>query len=257
MAMRSGDDRGLRGRRAECEALDGLVDSLRAGASGTLVLHGETGIGKSALLGYLIAHAAGCRIARAAGVESETELAFAGLHQLCLPFLDRLERLPLPQQDALSTAFGCRRGDAPDRFLVGLAVLNLLSDAAAEQPLVCVVDDAQWLDRISAQTLAFVARRLVAESVGVVFALRDSGDGPDLTGLPTLAVRGLTESDAQGLLESAISGPLDHGVRDRIVAETRGNPAELLELPRTSSPAELAFGFGFPGELRPASRLEQ
>ncbi|MFL6026163.1 MAG: AAA family ATPase, partial [Friedmanniella sp.] len=255
--MRSGDDRGLRGRRAECEALDALVDSLRAGRSGTLVLHGEAGIGRSALLGYLVGHAAGCRIARAVGVESETELAFAGLHQLCLPFLDRFERLPLPQAEALSTAFGCRRGDAPDRFLVGLAVLNLLSDAAGEQPLLCVVDDAQWLDRISAQTLAFVARRLVAESVGVVFALRGSGDEPDLTGLPKLAVGGLTEADAQLLLESAISGPLDHGVRDRIVAETRGNPSALLGLARASSPAELAFGFGFPGELPPASRLEQ
>ncbi|MFL6063769.1 MAG: AAA family ATPase [Friedmanniella sp.] len=255
--MRSGDDRGLRGRRAECEALDALVDSLRAGRSGTLVLHGEAGIGRSALLGYLVGHAAGCRIARAMGVESETELAFAGLHQLCSPFLDRLERLPLPQAEALSTAFGCRRGDAPDRFLVGLAVLNLLSDAAGEQPLLCVVDDAQWLDRISAQTLAFVARRLVAESVGVVFALRGSGDEPDLTGLPKLAVGGLTEADAQLLLESAISGPLDDGVRDRIVAETRGNPSALLGLARASSPAELAFGFGFPGELPPASRLEQ
>src|SRR3954447_22809535 len=156
MAMRSGDDRGLRGRRAECEALDALVDSLRAGRSGTLVLHGEAGIGRRALLGYLVGRAGGCRIARAVGVESETELAFAGLHQLCSPFLDRLERLPLPQAEALSTAFGCRRGDAPDRFLVGLAVLNLLSDAAGEQPLLCIVDDAQGLRPVSAPTLALL-----------------------------------------------------------------------------------------------------
>ena len=157
--------------------------------AGSLVLRGEAGVGKTALLEYLLERASGCRIARAAGVESEMELAFAGLHQLCAPMLDRLERLPGPQGDALGTAFGLREGDAPDRFLVGLAVLSLLSEVAEEQPLVCVVDDAQWLDQASAQVLAFVARRLLAESVAMVFAVRESGDEQDLTGLPELPVR--------------------------------------------------------------------
>ena len=165
---------GLRGRRSERGALDRLVESVRAGQSQVLVLRGEAGVGKTALLEYLVECAAGCRVARAAGVESEMELAYAGLHQLCASFLDRLERLPGPQYDALGTAFGLRRGEAPDRFLVGLAVLTLLSDVAEERPLVCVVDDAQWLDRASAQALAFAARRLVAESVAIVFAMRDS-----------------------------------------------------------------------------------
>ncbi len=160
----------LLGRRSECAVLDELVASVRAGPSRALVLRGEAGVGKSALLEYLVRRASGCAIARAAGVESEMELAFAGLHQLCGPFADRVERLPGPQRDALGAAFGLRDGDAPDRFLVGLAVLSLLSDVAEERPLVCVVDDAQWLDAASAQALAFVARRLAAESVGLVFA---------------------------------------------------------------------------------------
>ena len=163
------------------------MENVRAGQSRVLVLRGEAGVGKTALLEYLLERASGCRVARAAGVESEMELPFAGLHQLCAPMLDRLERLPGPQRDALGTAFGLREGDAPDRFLVGLAVLSLLSDVAEERPLVCVVDDAQWLDRASAQALAFVARRLVAESVAMVFAVRESGDEQDLTGLPELA----------------------------------------------------------------------
>src|SRR4051794_40818172 len=168
------------------------------------------------------------------------ELAFAGLHQLCAPFVDRLERLPDPQRDALGTAFGLRSGDAPDRFLVGLAVLSLLSDVAEERPLICVVDDVQWLDRASAQTLAFVARGLVAESVAVVFAVRGSADEQDLTGLAEIVVEGLADADARALLESVITGPLDERVRDRILAETRGNPLALLELPRGLTPEELA-----------------
>src|SRR4051812_13811653 len=195
-------------------------------------------MGKSALLEYLVAHAPGCAVARAAGVESEAELAFAGLHQLCAPFLDRVDRLPGPQRDALGTAFGLRDGDVPDRFLVGLAVLSLLSDVAEEQPLVCVVDDAQWLDAASAQALAFVARRLGAESVGLVFAVREPGS-EHLEGLEELVVAGLDDRDARALLEAVVVGPLDERVRDRIVAETHGNPLALLELPRGLSPAQL------------------
>src|SRR4051794_4410725 len=189
-------------------------------------------MGKSALLEYLVAHAPGCAVARAAGVESETELAFAGLHQLCAPFLDRLDRLPGPQRDALGSAFGLRDGDAPDRFLLGLAVLGLLSGVADEQPLLCVVDDAQWLDRTSVRTLAFVARRLAAESVAMVFAVRGPGAVQELTGLAEVAVPGLADGEARALLTSAVTGPLDERVGDRIVAETRGNPLALLELPR-------------------------
>src|ERR1700723_2252316 len=181
---------GLRARRNECKVLDQLLASARAGDSRALVLRGEPGIGKTALLSYLLAHASGCRTARAVGIEAEMELAFAGLHQLCAPFLDQLERLPGPQRDALSTAFGLQAGDAPDRFLVGLALLSLLADVAEDQPLVCVVDDAQWLDHASAQALAFVARRLAAEAVGLVFAVREPAAEQHLTGLPALVVPG-------------------------------------------------------------------
>src|SRR5215217_8925332 len=175
---------GLLDRVDERDVLERLVAGVRAGQSRVLVLRGEPGVGKTALLRHLSAAATGCRIARAAGVESEMELAFAGLHALCAPMLGRLGRLPLPQRDALSTAFGLSAGPPPDRFFVGLAVLNLLADAAEEQPLVCVVDDAHWLDRASAQTLAFVARRLLAERIGLVFTLRDSSDPQVLEGLP-------------------------------------------------------------------------
>ena len=233
------------------------MENVRAGQSRVLVLRGEAGVGKTALLEYLQGRASGCRIARAAGVESEMELPFAGLHQLCAPMLHRLGRLPGPQGDALGAAFGLREGDAPDRFLVGLAVLSLLSDVAEEYPLICVVDDAQWLDRASAQALAFVTRRLVAESVAVVFAVRESGDEQDLTGLPELQVRGLADPDARALLESVITGPLDERVRDRIVAETRGNPLALLELPRGLTPAELAGGFGLPDAPALSGRIEE
>jgi DNA-binding CsgD family transcriptional regulator len=249
--------RRLLGRRSECATLDQLVASVRAGPSRVLVLRGEAGVGKSALLEYLVQHASGCGIARAVGVESEMELAYAGLQQLCAPYLDRLERLPGPQRGALDTAFGLRAGDAPDRFLVGLAALSLLSDIAEKRPLVCIVDDAQWLDAASAQALAFVARRLGAESVGLVFAEREPGGERHFEGLPELAVGGLADGDARELLGTVLAGPLDERVRDRIVAETRGNPLALLELPRGRTPAELAGGFGPSGGPAVPGRIEQ
>ena len=217
-------------RLPERATLGQLLDAARAGRSGVLVLRGEPGIGKTALLDWAIESAAGLRVVRVAGVESEMELAFAALQQLCAPMLDKLAGLPDPQRAALGVAFGLETGAAPDRFLVGLAALSLLSAAAEQQPLLCVVDDAQWLDRASALVLAFVARRLLAEPVAVVFAAREPGE--ELRGLPELLVGGLRDGDAQELLGSAITGPLDEQVRDRIVAETRGNPLALLELPR-------------------------
>jgi DNA-binding CsgD family transcriptional regulator len=234
--------------------LDRLIEAVRAGESRTLVLRGEPGMGKTALLDYVAERASGFRVARAAGVQSEMELAFAGLHQLCAPALDHLERLPAPQRDALRTALGISAGPPPDRFLVGLAVLSLFSDAAEEKPFICVVDDEHWLDRASAQVLAFVARRLEAESVALVFATRGSSD--ELAGLPQLAVEGLSERDARALLHSALTAPLDAGVRDQIVSETRGNPLALLELLRAFTPAELAGGFGLPGGVPLSGRIE-
>jgi DNA-binding CsgD family transcriptional regulator len=247
----------LRGRRRECEALDRLLADVRAGQSQVLVLRGEAGVGKSALLDYLQERASGCRITRAAGVESEMELAFAGLHQLCMPMLDLRAGLPGPQRDALGTAFGLEAGEAPDRFLVGLALLGLLAEGAREQPLVCLVDDAQWVDRASTQALAFAARRLLAESVALVFAVREPSDEDTLVGLPEMVLRGLRNGDARALLDSAVPGRLDDRVRDRILAETRGNPLALLELPRGLSAAELAGGFGRPDARPLASRIEQ
>jgi DNA-binding CsgD family transcriptional regulator/tetratricopeptide (TPR) repeat protein len=248
----------LLGRRGECAALDQLVVRVRAGESRALVLRGEAGVGKSALLEYLAERASGCGIERAAGVESEMELAYAGLQQLCASFLDRLERLPGPQRDALGTAFGLREGEAPDRFRVGLAVLSLLSEVAEHRPLMCIVDDAQWLDVASAQALGFVARRLGAESVGLVFAAREpGGQGGYLDGLPEVVVGGLDDDDARTLLETVVAGPLDERVRDRIVAETRGNPLALLELPRGFTPTELAGGFGLSDAPALSGRIEQ
>ncbi len=245
----------LTGRRSASEVLDELVDAVRGGESRTLVVRGEPGIGKTALLDYVVEHASGCRVVRAAGVQSEMELAFAGLHQLLGPMLDRLEVLPPPQSEALRTAFGVSPGSAPDRFLVGLAVLSLLSEVAEERPLIGLVDDEQWLDRASAQALAFVARRLEAESVGLVFAARVPS--ADIAGLPELVVEGLSEADARALLDSVLTGPLDPRVRDQIVSETRGNPLALLELPRGVTPAELAGGFGLPGAVPLAGRIEE
>ncbi|WP_410791891.1 helix-turn-helix transcriptional regulator [Kribbella sp. C-35] len=234
-------DRALRGRRRETDVLDGLVSEAKAGRSQVLLLTGEAGVGKSALLDALVAKTDGCHVTRTAGVESEMELAYAGLHQLCQPFLDHLDRLPAPQREALGTAFGLVSGPTPDKFLIGLAVLNLLADASRERPVVCVVDDAQWLDLMSARILAFVTRRLAAESVVMVFAVRDGIDHA-FTGLPELEVRGLDEVDARALLDSVLPRPIDPRVRDRIVAETRGNPLALLELPRAWTAAELADG---------------
>jgi DNA-binding CsgD family transcriptional regulator len=239
--------RELTDRRAERGVLDGLVEAVRAGESRVLVVHGEAGVGKSALLEYLADRASRCRVLRVVGVQSEMELAFAGLHQLCAPLLDRLGVLPGRQQEALRTAFGMSEGPASDRFLVGLAILGLLAEAAVERPVVCLVDDAQWLDRASAQALAFVARRLGAESVGLVFSARVA-DG-ELARLPELEVKGLPEGDARALLDAALTGPVDARVREQIVAETQGNPLALLELARAATPAHLAGGFGLPGAL--------
>jgi DNA-binding CsgD family transcriptional regulator/tetratricopeptide (TPR) repeat protein len=250
------DDQVLRGRHGECEVLDRLLVAVGGGASPVLVVRGEPGVGKSALLEYVASRAKGFRVARAAGVQSEMELAFAGLQQLCAPMLDRLDRLPVPQRDALGTAFGLTGGAPPDRFMVGLAVLGLLSEAADERPLVCVVDDVQWLDRASVQALEFVARRLLADSVALVFAVRQSDEEQLLAGFPELVVEGLRDDDARALLRSVISWPLDEQVRDRIVAETRGNPLALLELPRGLTPAELAGGFGLPGVQALSGRIE-
>ena len=247
----------LRGRRTQCQELDRLVARARSGESAVLVLSGEAGVGKTALLDYLADSASGCRIARVAGDESEMELAFAGLHQFCAPMLDHLDRIPVPQRVALATALGLSAGDPPDRFLVGLAVLSLLAEVAEVQPLVCLIDDAQWLDRVSAQTFAFVARRLLAESVALVFAERSGSEEQELRGLPELSIQGLSDADARWLLRTAIHGPIDAAVSDRIVAETRGNPLALLELPRGMTAVELAGGFGLPDTMPLASRIEE
>jgi DNA-binding CsgD family transcriptional regulator len=243
----------LTGRRAECGVLDRLVAAVRAGESRALVVRGEPGVGKTALLEYLAGQASGCRVVRAVGVQSEMELAFAVLHQLCAPMLGRLERLPAPQRDALRTAFGLSAGPAADRFLIGLAALGLLSEVAGDRPLVCIVDDEQWLDSASAQVLAFLARRLGTESVGLVFGARvPTGD---LAGLPELVIGGLREDDARAVLDSALTGPLDARVRDQIIAEAHGNPLALLELPRGWTAAELAGGFGLPGAVSLSSSI--
>jgi DNA-binding CsgD family transcriptional regulator len=247
---------GLIDRMTERGALDRLVRAVRVGQSRALVVRGDPGVGKTMLLDYLAGRAAdaGCQVVRAAGVQSEMELAFAGLHQLCTPLMDRAERLPGPQRDALRTVFGLAACPPADRFFVGLAVLSLLSGTAWEHPLICLVDDQQWLDRASAQTLGFVARRLAADPVGLVFAAREPG--AELAGLPELDVDGLREEDARALLEGALAGPLDERVRDLIIAETRGNPLALLELPRGLTPAELAGGFGLPGTAPLTGRIE-
>jgi hypothetical protein len=245
----------LLGRQAECADLDRLIAAVRAGESRVLVVRGGPGVGKSALLAHAEKAAAGVRVLRAVGVESEMELAFAALHQLCGPVLDRLTRLPGPQRAALETVFGLRDGSPPDRFLVGLAVLSLLSDVSEQGPLLCVIDDAQWLDRASAQSLAFVARRLLAESIGVVFGTRRPD--PELIGLAELEVTGLRDADAHALLDSVTHAPLDRGIRDRVVAETRGNPLALLELPRGLTATRMAGGLGLLDADMLPGRIEQ
>src|SRR5215469_3654407 len=245
----------LRGRASECAQLDDLASAIRRGESRSLVVRGEAGIGKTALLDYLVASVPELTVVRAVGVESEMELAYASLHQLCVPLLDRLDRLPDPQRQALEIVFGISSGGAPDRFLVGLAVLSLFAAVAEERPLLCVVDDAQWLDRTSGLTLAFVARRLLAEPVGIVFGARESGE--ELQHVPELEVQGVRDGDARALLNSAVRFKLDEGVRDRIVAETRGNPLALLELPRGLTASQLAGGFGLLGAQALTGRIEE
>ncbi|MFE0438766.1 ATP-binding protein [Streptomyces nigra] len=245
----------LTGRRLECSALDRLIRDVRSGSSQALVVHGEPGVGKTALLEYVAVQALGCRVIRAAGIQSEMELVFAGLHQLCAPVLDLLDNLPAPQRDALRTAFGLSAGPPPDLFLVGLAVLGLLSEAAEQQPLICLVDDVQWLDRASAQVLAFVARRLGAEAIGLLFTAR--AGSTSLGGVPELALSGLQEADARMLLNTLLNSPLDARVRDQIIFEARGNPLALLELVRGLSPTEFAGGFGLPSAAPLSSDLEE
>ena len=248
---------GLHGRRGECEMLDRLINDARSGQSRVLVMRGEPGTGKTALLDYLAQRAAGCRVVRVTGVVPEMEMAFAGLHQLCAPFLDRLGNLPDPQRDALRIAFSMRGGNVPDRFAVGMATLSLLSDLASQRPLVCLVDDGQWLDPASAQALAFVARHLAAAPAAVIFAVRQPADDQSLAGLPELQLRGLADADARTLLDQALIGPMDERVRDRIIAEARGKPQALLELTRGLAPWELAGGFGLPSLAQVPNRIEE
>ena len=245
----------LRPRSEEGAVLDGLLAAARGGDSGVLVLRGEAGIGKTALLEHAIESASDLTVLRAVGVESEVELAFAALHQLCAPVLDGLDRLPGPQRTALAITFGLSAGAAPDRFLVGLATLGLLSEAAQERPVLCVIDDAQWLDRASAQALAFVAHRLQTESIGMLFAARTPT--AELVGLPELVIEGLDDADARTLLASVIPGRLDERVAHQLVAEAHGNPLALLELPRGLSPTQLAGGFGVPRAVSLESRIER
>jgi DNA-binding CsgD family transcriptional regulator len=247
----------LLGRASEREALDRLLENVRGGQSAVLVFRGEAGVGKTALLQLCGQQATGFRVARIAGVESEMELPFAGLHQLCAPMLGRLDALPEPQRAALGVALGLSTGAAPDRFLVALAALSLLAEVAAERPLLCVVDDAQWLDAASGQVLGFVARRLLAESVAIVFAVREPTSERELVGLPELTLGGLPEEDARALLATVIPGRLDERVRDRLVAETRGNPLAILELPRALAATHLPGGFGFENAYPLPGRIEE
>jgi DNA-binding CsgD family transcriptional regulator len=236
----------LRGRARERELIDDALNRVRGGESAVLVLRGEAGIGKTALMQYCANQATDCTVVDVAGVESEMTLPYAGIHQLCAPMLDRATALPQPQLDALQVAFGLAGGEAPDRFVVGLGVLSLLAERSAAGPLVCLVDDAQWLDEPSAQVLGFVGRRLLAESVFLLASVREPADTRLLVDLPVAQLHGLSGDDAGSLLETVIPGPLDDDVRDRLVAETGGNPLGLLELPKGLSPAELAGGFAHP-----------
>jgi DNA-binding CsgD family transcriptional regulator len=247
----------LHGRSEESRTLADVLVEVRRGQSRVLVVRGQAGVGKTALLDDAVDAAHGVAVARAAGVESEMELPFAALHQLCGRMLDRIERLPPAQAHALAVVFGVSVGDSPDRFIVGLAALNLLAEIATDQPLLCVVDDAQWLDQASAQTLAFVARRLGAESVALLFGARDPLGVPDLAGLPELVIGGLSDADSRALLLSVLPGRLDAGVLDRIVAEARGNPLALLELPRGLTLADLAGGFSMLRSMSLSGRIEE
>jgi DNA-binding CsgD family transcriptional regulator len=250
-----GSAAGLMDRLTERAVLDRFVADVRAGQGQSLVVRGEPGVGKTVLLDYLAGRASGCLVARGAGVQSEMELAFAGLHQLCAPMLELAEALPVPQRDALRTALGLSAGPVPDRFLVGLAVLGRLSETAGRRPLICVIDDEQWLDDASAQALGFAARRLAAEPIGLVFAARVPGE--HVAGLPELVVGGLPDDDARKLLASVLTGPLDAQVRDQIIADINGNPLALLELPRGLTPAQLAGGFGLSSAVPLDGRIEE
>jgi DNA-binding CsgD family transcriptional regulator/tetratricopeptide (TPR) repeat protein len=244
----------LLGRRGECAVLERVLEEVRAGRSDALVVRGEAGVGKTALLEHVVHSVPDLRVLRAVGVESEMELAFAALHALCAPLIDRLERLPGPQRDALMVTFGLSAGTVPDRLFVGLAVQSLLAEAAEKRPLLCVVDDAQWLDKASAETLAFVSRRLRAESVVMLFAARSPSEA--LLGLPELVMQGLQDAPARELLASVVPWSLDERVASQVVAETRGNPLALLALPRGLSPTQLAGGFGLPRALPVQARIE-
>src|SRR4051794_7959712 len=247
----------LLGRPSERQILDGLLENVRGGQSAVLVVRGEAGVGKTALLHYCARQATGFRVAALAGVESEMELPFAGLHQLCAPMLDRLGALPEPQQAALSVALGLSAGAAPDRFRVALGALSLLAEVGGERPLLCLVDDAQWLDAASAQALGFVARRLMAESVGMVVAIRDRADQRELAGVAQLTLEGLPDDDARALLATVIPGGLEARIRDRLVAQTRGNPLALLELPGELSAAQLPSIHSPPGPRALSGRMDE
>ena len=242
----------LLGRAAERRALDRLLEDARDHRSAVLIVRGEAGVGKTALLDHCARQASGFRIARVTGVESEMELPFAGLHQLCAPMLGRLDALPAPQQAALGVALGLAPGAPPDRFLVALAALSLLAEVGAERPLLCIVDDAQWLDAASAQVLGFVARRLLAEAVALVFAVRDPSDTRELAGLPQLDLGPLPDEDARALLATVIPGRVDERVVGRLVAETRGNPLAILELPRALAATQLPAALGLQHRHRAA-----
>jgi len=244
--LRAPGPHSLYGRLRETEVIDRLVRDLRAGHGTALVLYGEAGIGKTALVANALAGIRGVRVLSVGGTEFEAELPFAALHQMCAPLMSRTMNLPAWQRGALETAFGLNLDGAPDRFLINLAMLGLLSDTARERPLLCVVDDAHWLDTASAQSFAFTARRLESERIAFVFILRDPTTVPLLNGLPTLALEGLNARDAEMLLAAELAGSLDDQVKDRIVAEARGNPLALLELPRRSNPAQLAGGYAVP-----------
>ena len=248
---------GFLGRARERERLDAMLAQACDGQSALLVVRGEAGIGKTALLRYAARQASGLRVVEIEGIQAEMELPFAGIDRLCAPMLERLEVLAEPQQNALRVAFGLATGDAPDRFLVALAVLNLLSATAEQRPLLCLVDDAQWLDAVSVEALGFVARRLVAEPMAMIFSLREPTTTRALDGLPQLSVEGLDESDARALLSRSVPGLLDDHVRDRIVVETRGNPLALVDLSRRMSPSERAGGFAPPAAGDLPNRLEE
>jgi DNA-binding CsgD family transcriptional regulator len=255
MERATGARSGLLGRDRECAILDDLIAAVATGRSGALVLHGEAGIGKTALLDYAGAQDAGCRVARLAGIEAEADLAFGALHQLCAPFQDKFARLPQPQRSALQTAFGLSTGPPPDRLLVGLAVLSLLADVADDRPLLCLVDDAQWLDQVSAQTMAFVARRLLAERVGLIFAVREPVPDHPMQDLPRLDLTGLDYPDARALMASVAPTQMDNRIRDRILAEARGNPLALIEFPRHLRALQAGGDVG-PSDQPPADQVE-